>query len=381
MNIKINEFKKIITSPIILSLLVLFMFFNSFVIFEKSFSSKELSVLTTIVNKYGYKINNKTMLNLKNDSHINLSKNDSTIEASYYSTSLGIDSIYKGINIMQLAETEIQQFNLKGQAADTVRSEYKSFISRFQQLLKNGENKNLFFNGQIYGMHSLLFGTLFTSFIFEIIILAVLITAYLINYEFDNNTQLLVYSTKRGRNIIVDKLLVAVFSTITTTTIIIGTGLVTYFSTFNYKGLWNIPISSYFNADHNLPYMSKWNMTFSQYLFCSVVLIYILALIFVGIAFFIATYVKNSYISFCVFAMVFATNLLLPSFMPKSSNAIFIFLLTPFALSMNSTWWFMLCDAFNTFKYYELIIVVIWTIIAASLDIFGIKKLKKVDIY
>ena len=333
-----------------------------------------------IVNKYGYKINNKTILNLKNDSHTNLSKKDVATQKSYYSTSLVIDSIYKNINIMQLSETEIHDFNLTGQAANTVRTEYKSFINRFQQLLENEENKNLFFNGQIYGMHSLLFGTLFTSFIFEIIILAVLITAYLINYEFDNDTQLLVYSTKRGRSLVKDKLWVAVFSTIATTTIIIGTGLVTYFTAFNYKGLWNVPISSYFNADHNLPYISKWNMTFSQYLFCSVILIYILALIFIGIAFLISAFVKNSYLSFCVFAIVFATTLLLPSFMPKNSNAIFIFHLTPFILSMNSTWWFMLCNAFNTFKYYELIIVLVWTIIAASLDIGSIKRFNKIDI-
>src|SRR5699024_10784608 len=117
--------------------------------------------------------------------------------------------------------------------------------------------------------------------------MVVLITAYLVNYEFDNNTQLLTYSTKRGRSLIVDKIYISLLVNIIVTTVIMGVGLITYFSVFDYSGLWNVPISSYLNADFPRPYMSWWNMSFIQYLLCSVGVIYICVLLFTGVTFII----------------------------------------------------------------------------------------------
>lgn len=160
-----------------------------------------------------------------------------------------IDDFYSSIHIMDIAESEIMKYRLEGAAADTVRKQYKAFNERFHQLINNREHKNLFFIGTVYRMHSLLFKTLFRTIIFEIVILVVLITAYLINYEFDNNTETIVYSTRRGRNIILDKLHVTLVLNVLVATIILVVTLGLYFITFDYSGLWNVPISSYFNAE------------------------------------------------------------------------------------------------------------------------------------
>jgi hypothetical protein len=419
MSIKLKELKKIITSPVILSLLIIFISFNFSIIYESSHFSGELNVLNNIVNKFGYKINNESMINFKKYYDSNLKKmnkitykkaskvynsaseffnnhedisnvytkgditffNNLRIEEEYYYAAMNIDSVYKEIDPMQIAEGEIKQYNLRGEAAETVRSEYRNFNKRFNELVKNGENKNLFFMGPVYRMHSLLFHSLFKSFIFEIIILSVLITAYSVNYEFDNGTQVLAYSTKRGRNLIKDKFLVSIFSNLVVATIIIGTGLGVYFTTFDYKKLLKVPISSYFIGEFSKPYMSKWNMTFIQYLILGISLIYILTLIFTGIAFFIARCVKNSYIVFFIFAIVYASALVIPKFIPTNSNAVFIGAFTPFVLSMNSFIWFMEAGAFYTFKYYELITAFIWTSITSVGSICCIKDFKKVDIY
>ena len=59
MNIRINEFKKVITSPIIIGLLILFIIFNSTIIFKSSYIKEDLEVLNKIVNKFGYKIDER----------------------------------------------------------------------------------------------------------------------------------------------------------------------------------------------------------------------------------------------------------------------------------------------------------------------------------
>ena len=130
------------------------------------------------------------------------------------------------------------------------------------------------------------------------------------NYEFENKTPLVIYSTKRGRSIILDKLLVSIGSGIVATTFIVGITLTGYFSIFSYKGLWHVPISNYFNWETNFPFISWWNMSFAQYLISSIILVYICGILFTVITFILSIFIKNSYISFFTFGILFGLILL-----------------------------------------------------------------------
>lgn len=419
MEIRIFELKKVITSPIIIALLVLFIAFNSFIIFDNSYFKDELRVLNKIVDRFGYKIDDEMLAEFKEyyDSELKrlnkiteekVSKNYSSISEFYKDDfydieniytedevelirELGIveaylykieeiDDVYLNIDIMEIAEDEITKYRLSGHAANTVRKQYRDFNERFRQLINNREHKNLFFIGTAYRMHSLLFKTLFRTIIFEIIILVVLITAYLVNYEFDNNTENVVYSTRRGRNIILDKLYVALVSSVLAATIILAVSFGLYFITFHYSGIWNVPISSYFNAERNFVYMSWWNMSFIQYLLFSIGLVYLITLILNGIAFIIARSIKNTYFVFFVFALIFGLFLIIPNWLPRNRNLIFIGAFTPFFLIINPHVWFMESGAFTTFKYHELSTVGIWSLMLLVIGTLSIKKFKKQDI-
>lgn len=421
MNIRKYEFRKAVTSPILVALLIIFISFNIFMIYENSYYKEELKVLNKIVRRLGYKIDDQMEVDFGNYYNDEIKKlNEITYEKtgktykkvsdffegyyssnydrvfsenemefikelgiteSYYNTLGDIDEIYEKIDPMEIAEAEIAKYRLRDSAADTVRKVYKGFAKRFNELVKNKEHKNLFFIGEIYKMHSLLFQVLFRSFIFEMLILIVLTTSYLINYEFDNNTHLLIYSTKRGRAVILDKLYVAMFVNALVVTIILFTGLGAYFTTFDYSGLWNIPISSYFNKEPNLLYMSWWNMSFIQYLFCSIGLLYICSLLFTVITFVIARFIKNNYIVFSIFAIIFGLTLIIPSIVPTGSNVIFLGGFTPFFLIMNPFLWFMESGAFTTFKYYEIITVGIWSVMLLAFSMICIKGFRRQDIY
>lgn len=418
MNVRKNELKKAATSPIIIGLLTLFIVFNSIIIFQHSYVKDELKVLNKMVDTFGYKIDDKMEANFNNYYDTQLKKlneiinkkisrkyesvsefyeeqnyyiedtyNKEEIEfikelgivEAYFYTMKDIDEVYSKVDIMGIAEGEIKKYGLSGKAADTVRNQYESFSKRFQQLIKNREHKNLFFLGKVYGMYSLLFKTLFQAILFEIIILVVFITSYLVNDEFDNNTQAITYSTKRGRNLVKDKLYVSIFSNILVATVILITGLGLYFIIFDYSRLWNVPISSYFNTDKNFIYMSWWNMSFVQYLFSGIGLIYVITLLFTGIVFIIARAIRNNYIVFFIFTIIFGLALI-TSIAPTNSNAIFIKSFTPFWLIMNSFLWFMESGAFSTFKYYELLTVGIWVVLLLIFSFLSIKRFKKQDI-
>ncbi|NLV89549.1 MAG: ABC transporter permease subunit [Tissierellia bacterium] len=419
MDIRIKEFKKIVTSPIIIGLLVLFIVYNSIFIFQNSYFREELRVLTRLVDRFGYEIDDEMLekyrlyyeeqlVSLNKITKEKTSKNYNSmaeffadykyglediydreelglimelgIMEAYYNTIEEIDEVYSSLDIMERAESEINKFQLIDKAAETVRNQYKAFSERFQQLVNNKEHKNLFFLGKVYRLHSILFKSLFKIIIFEIIILVVLITAYIVNYEFDNKTEAITYTTKRGRDLILDKLYVSIFSSLVVTTIILLVTLALYFIIFDYSGLWKVPISSYFNTDHNFPYLSWWKMSFVQFLFFTIGLVYSITLLFNGIIFIIARAIKNTYFAFFVFAIIFGLFLILPRLAPNSSNTIFIGAFTPYFLILNPHVWFMEGGAFATFKYHEIVTLVIWALMIWVLSILSIKRFKRQDI-
>lgn len=418
MSIKAYEFKKVITSPVIIALTVIFMIFNIFIIFSNIYYNRELKILNKIVDKFGYEINDEMMADfqiyyneqLKSVNEITYGKTSRTYNSAgelltdysnshfynkeevkflsevgvienYYNIAKNIDESYKTINIAELGESGIATYKLSGQAAETVKNQYEKLADRFEELKENGEHKNLFFIGKVYKMHKLLFNDLFRCFIFETVILVVLITAYLLNYEFENKTHLLAYSTKRGRKLNRDKFCVSVFVTVLVTTIIISTSLAIYFCVFDYSGIFNIPISSGFNWEYALPYISWWNMSFVQYLLCCIGIVYFCEIIFTAITYIICCFIRNSYMVFFTFAAIFGLALMIPGFMPTYSNAIFLSQFTPFVLCTNSINWFMEKGALATFKFYEITTIIVWSLILIIMCGICTKRFKKQNIY
>lgn len=417
MSVKLYELKKVITSPVIIGLIATFIAFNIFIIFSSTYFNSELIILNKIVDKFGYEINDDMIVDfglyykgqLKELNKITLKKESKTYESAtvltnnyrqteiynkeelkffnevkvvenYYDIAKDIDISYRGINILDIGRTAISENKLSGRPADTVRNQYKKLSKRFDKLKENGEYKNLFFIGRAYKMHSLLFKSLFRNFIYEIMILVVLITGYLINYEFENKTQLVVYSTKRGRNLARDKFYVSIFASILVTTIIISLTLVVYFSVISYSGLWTVPISSGFNSDYGLAHISWWNMSFIRYLIYCIVLVYLCQLLFTFIAFIISSFIKNSYIVFFTFAIIFGIAQVIPGLMPGNSIFILAANFTPFVLISNPSLWFME-KGILTFKYYEVITVSVWTLILLTMCGICTRRFKKQNLY
>ncbi|MGG3797795.1 hypothetical protein [Metabacillus fastidiosus] len=410
----LHELKKALVSPVILSLIGIFIAFNLFIIYSYSHVKEELGILTKLVDQFGYELNEETMhdFNLFYNKQLKklnkitagsyesaaefFNKNkmidkehyskkeltffhDVLITENYYFVSLDIDGLYRNIDLMGEAEYQINKYHMSGTATETVRKEFTKLSSRLEQIIENGEHKTLFFDGKIYRMHSFLFENIFLLIIFEILILVVLMTSFIQTYEFENKTYQLTYSTKRGRKLAFDKLMASFMASVLVTTIIAGITLISYFSVYNYSGLWNVPISSYFNAEKQV-YISWWEISFIKYLLFGIALVYICQLFFTAITFIIATFIRNSYFVFIMFGILFGCGLLLPSIASLDSNLIFISMMTPFTLIMNPNIWFIGGNAFYG-PYYEINTIVIWTILLFVLCICTTKIFRKQDIY
>lgn len=423
MNIKLYELKKVITSPVIVVLIVLFVLFNIMNINNSSYIKNDIKAINKIIGDFGSEINENTLdkmnsqsvLNLKKINEISKDKFDKTfisiadfIESDEYNSntydnktftkgekqffieanaldfysSIAMETVeeYENINIKNIEESQIKAFDIKGKVEKEIRENYKKLETRFEEIKENKEHKNFFFFGKLFKTHKLLYKETIRTCIFEIVILVVLISTYLINYEFDNKTSLLIYSTKRGRNNVKDKLLVCICSSLLVSIIILGITLLAYFITFDYNSALNVPINSAFNWDYKLPYIGWFNITFIQNLALSLLVILVCVPIFACITLIISKITKNSYIVFFVFFIVFGICIMIPSLVSASSPLITKVGYDIFNLILSPDSFFMQRGPFTLNKYYELITLSAWTIIAVVGSKLTIRRFKKIDI-
>lgn len=415
MRIIYNECKKAFTSPILLTLFFVFSAFNIYLIVGNTHINDELKVANELSEIYGLEITDKSLLNFEQDLQMDYTELTSItggkfknindflaafkmedydlyteeehsffqqlqLKEMYLDRAKYIDEDYAALDIIALGEGEIKKYKLTGKAAVVLRNEYEKLAQRFEQLKQNRENKEWFFLGEAYQMHSFLFRTIFKTFMFEALILIVLATALLTTYEFENRTHLVTYSTKRGRSLMKDKLVASLLTAGAITTLLLIIMLGTYFAVFDYSHVWGSSISSAFNWEYNMPYITWWEMSFLKFLLFVIVLMYSCMLLFSAITFVISILVKNSYFTFFIFAVFFAIGFMLPSFMPSSSNLIFIAGYNLSIVVMNPHMLFTGNGGLVMFKYYELLTVTVGAVIIVACYLFVTKYFKRVDI-
>lgn len=414
------EIKKIFKAPIVIVLFVVFLAFDLFTVFNGYKYREDIGVLNNIVDEVGYKIDDEmmakfkvyygqkldkamTIINKKEGKSYNsiadylnenrgafyegkyskdeekIIENTAVIEG-YYMSIPNLIKKYDEIDIMERSEISIESLNLSGDAAKMVRQGYKKFNERFTELKKNGEQKHLFFMGINYEMHSFLYKDILRNIIIQMMILIVLIATYIMNYEFENGTSLVTYSSKRGRKLIYDKLKAITAAVLILGTVLLAIVLTTFFSIYDYSGIWNTSVSSFFNWERTMLYMSWFKLTVKEHLILMILLTYSCFLIFTGIAFVLGRFVKNSFIGFISFFIISGIALLLPSFIGGNIRLIIYSAFTPFTLVLNPAMRFMESGGLTNFKYYELITVIAWSIIMAIAMGYAIKSFKKQSI-
>ncbi|MEK5038508.1 hypothetical protein [Sporosarcina sp. FSL K6-3457] len=409
------ECKKALTSPILIGLLLLFIAFNIFVIMNNSYFKDELKVANELIEKYGREITDQSLLQFEKDLQANLiqlkeitgqqfssvydfveqlpyekrelySEKDwhfidqLQLKEMYFGMANDIDESYASIDLEKVAANDIARYGLSGNAEKTLLREYDKFSQRFEEMKQNGEHKEWFFAGKAYFMHSFLFKTVFQHIAIEALMLIILSTALITNYEFENRTHLVTYGTAKGRRLMKDKLGASVVMAVLLTTFILVNTLIAYFTVFDYMSLWRTSISSAFNWEYNFPNVAWWDLSVGSFLAGVIVIVYITMLLFSGLTFALTTLVKNSYTAAILMATFFVLALLIPGFMPTSSNLLFITSYNLSVLVLNIPASFMGSSGLVMFKNFEWLTTVCWTMITILFCLFSLKWFSKKDI-
>jgi len=399
------ELKKILTSPIVLGLLLFFISFNLFFIYSNAPAKEDVQQLNKVIDQYGTLMDQKGRSKLRasyenelfswNERNGREFKNASeffmnsatfpekedrkivelSVKEYILFTAEGLEEQYKDFDLMKSANTQIKLYGFSGNAAETIREQYKALEPRLEEIKSNREHLYLHLTGTIFRTHSLVFKTLFGLMIFQAMILVVLFTAFLAHYEQDQGSYLVAYSTKRGRRLMWDKLWSSLIASVVITVFLMVGTMGAYFLAVDYSRLWNVPISTGFLIEPDgSPLISWWQLSFIQYLFLGLAFILILQLLFTLITFVLSIWVRNSYFVFIIFAIAFGLGLLLPGKMPMDSNLSLYTVFNPSSIVLGSKKWWMESGPFTTFKYFETITVSVWMTLFILAVWFSMKK-------
>ncbi|WP_186671135.1 hypothetical protein [Sporosarcina sp. BP05] len=415
MRILIYEYKKALTTPIMIALLIVFSAFNLFVIISSSDHKEELKIINEIIETYELDITDDSLDDFSRDVQIDIAElnrmtaseftsvneflgglhfedhenytdeqwefiHQLQLKEMYLNMANSIDENYEEIDIRKLGEEDIEKYRLSGNAAETLLNEYEKFSERYEEMVENGEHKQWFFAGKAYYMHKFLFKTVFLHIIIESLLLIVLTTALITTYEFENKTHLVAYSTKSGRKLMKNKLLASLTMATTIVVFLFAITLGTFFTVFDYSHVWQTSISSAFNWEDNFPYVAWWDLPVGTFLIGVIAFVFISLLLFSGLTFAISVAVKNSYITFFLIAALFVLMWLLPSFMPKFSNLLFVFAYTLPTLLLAVSFSFMGSSGLILFENFEWMTISCWTMITIAVCYISYKRFSKVDI-
>ena len=401
MSIKKGEWEKLFRNPVLIVLAGIFLIYNFILINDNSYIKEGLEETNKLISQVGYKVDENMLKKLENmydekmkdlnelterklhkifesmDEFLaNKDFHNWTYEEKVFSkedmdliNQLSAINLYKNItpefihrieslDSEKMAESNINKYGFKGEAANLVRKNYEDLGKRLQELKSNG----------VIG-----------ACLIEIMILVVLGVVFLINYERENKPLGLVSATKRGRNLIKDKAIVGLMYSILVAIIILGITLIVYFSVFDYSKIWNVPISSALNWEVG-PHISWYNLTVLQNLLISIGVVLIISLISGGISLSLCLFLKSSYKAFFAFFILFGGLFMLPGLFSMSSKLVIWSYFNIFVLTLNPQKWFAEAGALLTSKYYIEGTLISNGIIVTIISLILIKRFKKVDI-
>ncbi len=418
------EAGKGLRSPIIIGLFMLFTAFNLFLMLSERHMKDELRVLNTIVAQTGHDMNGEGYEALGEYYTNELAKMNSitqekigqTYESAaaftssnpqlldpdrpftepevrfvqdllvterYYESLPAIRSQYDSLDMRTRAEVALSiMIDPTSDRVDKlVYANYNKLQDRLEVLREKGEHLHLFFQGTVYKMHSFLYDKLLGIMLLQAMVMGVLMTAQIMNHEFDHRTHLLMYATRRGRRLKVDKLGAAFLTTTLMTIMLLSVNIVAFFEMYDYSGLWDVPIGTGFLQEYDdAPLIPWWSMTFVQYLFAVLALGLVLQWIFAGLTAGIALFVRNSYFVCLLFLLLLGIGLTLFTVVPTTSLLIFWAYINPFQVLFSTPNWFMIKHVFTTYPSYEWMTVSLWSAVLAAGLWVAYRRFKRRDL-
>ncbi len=409
MKITWHEMKKALSSPIVLILFVAFIGFNGFQILSQSHAKEEINSVNELIDTYGRIITDESLSQLLNDLNEDAQElggqngaesflNGLTYETyealsptekeqverlelffTYYIMGSDVEARYKGIQMDELRSEMLLSVREDSAFESFMNHEFTKWENRYEEIVATEEYKEWFFLGE-YRMHSEMYRTLLKSVAVQSVLLVVLMTALVTNYEVEQRTQLLLYTTKKGRLLMRNKFVaVLLLATITYLLLLLPT-FILYFTVYDFSEVWHSVVSSGLNWEYKIPYITWWELEVWQYFLLAIAVECGVVLLITVLAFSLSLWIKNTYFTWILCMAVLVGLFLLPSAFNAYPALQLVALMNVTTILLNPHMYFSGGTTLTMIQYFEVWSLMIGLAVATILSLFSYRRFMKKDV-
>lgn len=287
-------------------------------------------------------------------------KDDTGYREAYEEYKTAYGGMYDNLDMMRILERkqEMSNYYPKGKMKQFMIFHYQKLQNRVEQICATGEDSHGFYPGNLYKIHSVLYGHIWKNLILEAVVLMMLSVLYLMDYERINRTREIVIATAWGKGCMRVKLLAGVLCGIFYSLCLVGITLWCFFSCASFQGLWKVPVAACMVAEPRnqimYPFVTFFRITERRYLLLSILVLVGCLLLVAGLAAALQYLLQNSYYSFTCMSILFMGLYMFAYVKTGTLLDLFKTLLNPAVLYITSGGWFMensleLCFGGNEF--------------------------------
>lgn len=409
MRITWYEMKKALTSPIVLILFVAFLGFNGFQILSQSHAKEEINAVNDLIATYGRTITDESLSKLLNDLNEDAEQlggqdgaesflNELTYERyeafsqtekeqvdrlelfyTYYIKGRDVEERYKGIHMDELRSEFLVSVKESSRFEKFMSQEFTNWEERYEEIVATEEYKEWFFLGE-YKMHSEMYRSLMKNVALQSVILIVLMTALVTNYEVEQRTQLLLYTTQKGRFLMRNKFAASLLLATLTFFMLLIPSFILYFTIYDFSEVWQTVVSSGLNWEYKLPYITWWELEVWQFFLLAIAVEWGVVILIAVLGFCLSLWIKNTYFTWILSMAVLIGLFLLPSVFNAYPALQFVTLLNVTTLLLNPHMYFSGGITLTMVQYFEVWSLLIGFAVATILSILSYRRFMKKDV-
>lgn len=401
------EMKKALLSPMVLTLIVLMLGWNIYTIVSESDGKEELNVVIDIIQTYGPTFNDETLALMEQDIVQKMEQlgftstqqfleqmtpefyekrnpedqaliNEIYLWLAYYHYAEVLEGRYANFRFHELEESFKRTHQIPTWLANWYAKQFDAWEERFTEIVSTEEYKQWFFLPE-YKMHQKLFSNVIRTVALEALLVVTLMTALIVNFEFENRTQFVTYSTKRGRKLLNNKVAASLIAGVLAIFLLFGVTLGVYFFLYDYTAIWPIDISSGFNWEYNIPYISWWEMPYWLYFTIVLAIIGVILVLALLIMITIAIFIKNSYFAWLLCIICFLAMMGVPLFFKEGATLWFMHY-NILLLLLGVEGYFYGGNTFTMERYYEVYSLLLWVFMVTISSLLAIRYFKLKDV-
>lgn len=366
------ELGKLFRGKLMFSLIVLSVVLNAALLFMQRDKIHALQGIDKFGAEYGSMVSDETLKILEQIWNEEPGNDISWVE---FQNNLERSKVYyQSIQSSDMANAYCNLMRLEGKAAEYVQDEFAKLDSRIQDAAE--QEVTVF---PPYRMRIFEFITTYLLFAVNLegVIAAVILTLYVIDMERSSGTTSTVYSTKKGKRILRDKLLAAFTGSLLSFFLIVVLTFLPAAFLFPTETILNTMVSNPMVNLKGVPCIAKAAITIGEYIAVSLFMSSILVGIYSLGSFAVGIRAKNGYFAVGILMVLLGIMRVFSSVAPTSTYLFFWSQYNPLDIALKAGTWFLYNANNFSPSGYEVYTVLLWGGVSVTGCISGLRRFGK----